>query len=351
VRVGSIERMTTGAASLVDEPTRFRADALTRVQVAAAWGLDAHDPAVGEPIRAYAPLDAARTLDQRCADLLDEVEEAAGGRLPPVVFVGSPTGSGWVNSAALTAVETWSRGRCASIALQYGAVRSQAAIPLLPLAARSIAGVIRATDQRARRAAASHDGARTKLVVWAESLGAWALLLALADDPDLLDLAMDVHVVWVGVPGPVLADPLLRGVLDRVVATGAAVATGDELDHLQLRAARSDVLLIHADDPVAHLPGVSLAWRPQQHTVPTALPAGTRIYRRPWLPLVTALRARRTLDLVTRPPSPTVLRGRHDYRYAAASALRACLQLPIEDLHVVQRLVAQRAASSSDFAA
>jgi len=340
--------MPDGQTALLDEPARFRADALDRAQLAAAWELRATDPAVAAPIRAYAALDESRTLEQRVRDCFDEVESAAAGALPDVVLIGSPTGSGWVNSAALTAVEAWTRGNCASVALQYGALRSQASIRALPLAATSITAMVREAARRIEQRS-STGAAPAQLVIWAESLGAWALLLALVEDPKLLDLPFPVHVVWVGVPGPALADPQLRATLDARSERTTLVASGDELDGLQLDPQRSDVLLTHADDPVAHLPGPSLAWRRQRHTVPTA---PTRLlYRTGWLPLFTALGARRTLDRVTRPPSPTQLRGVHDYRYAAANVLRAVLGLDRSDLHVVQRLVAQRAASVLDRAA
>ncbi|MBC7461345.1 MAG: alpha/beta-hydrolase family protein [Thermoleophilia bacterium] len=341
--------MTTGPKALLDEPARFRVDALDRAQLAAAWGIDATSSDVADPIRAYAELDPDHTLAQRCRAVLDDVEaQASDAGLPPVLLIGSPTGSGWVNSAALTAVEAWTRGRCASIALQYGALRSQASVRALPIAARSIAALVTEASQRIDAAGRS-DG--TTIVIWAESLGAWALLTALAEAPELLDLSCAVHVIWVGVPGPALADPRLRAALDARADITTYGATGDALDACALSPDRSDILLTHSDDPVAHLPGPSLVWRPQAHTVPTAIPAGTRLYRRRWMPLITALRARRTLDRVTRPPSPTLLRGVHDYRYAAASALRACLSLPRSDLPVVQRLIAQRAASVLDRAA
>lgn len=341
--------MTTGPTALLDEPRRFRTDALDRDTLAAAWGVDAHAGAVAEPIRAYGELDAGRSLADRCRAVFDDVEDQAGDSgLPSVLLIGSPTGSGWVNAAALTAVEAWTRGDCASIALQYGVLRSQASVRALPVAAQSIAALV---DEAARRVEAAGRTRDTTIILWAESLGAWALLVALAERPDLLDLSCAVHVIWVGVPGPALADPRLRAALDARAGVTTFAASGDVLDERDLAPDRSDIVLIHADDPVAHLPGTSLVWRPQAHTVPTAMPASARRYRRGWIPLVTALQARRTLDRVTRPPSPTHLRGVHDYRYAAASAVRACLSLPLTDLHVVQRLVAQRAASAVDWAA
>jgi hypothetical protein len=77
----------------------------------------------------------------------------------------------------------------------------------------------------------------------------------------------------------------------------------------------------------------------------------TRMYRRGWMPLLTALHARRTLDHVTRPAPSDRLRDRHDYRYAATAAVRACLQLPIEEQGRIELLVADHVANLAGGAA
>ena len=334
--------MTTDTPTPTDETRRFLTGAVATSTLAAAFSADAD---IAEPIRAYGPVGDDLTFAERSVRIFDEVEAACGGGLPPVVLIGAPTGSGWVNPAALAAVEGWTRGHCASVALQFGTARSQASSGALGAAIDSVEAIV---DEYRRRVASRPE---TQLVVWAESFGAWALLGALARRPDLLDVASGVHVIWVGVPGPALADPVLRATLDHQLEHALVVRSGDELDRRAARQPRGDVLLIHDDDPIPHLPGISLVWRPQRHTVPTMLPRATRIYRRGWLPLVTALHARRTLDLVTRPAPSDRLRDRHDYRYAAAAAIRACLDLPLDDQPRVEQLVADHVATRAGGAA
>jgi putative flippase GtrA len=241
------------------------------------------------PVRVYAGVRHGATANDRARHAVDELERL-GGLDARLLVVGSPTGTGYVNTAALTAAELLTDGDCASVAVQFGAARSQDSSGSFDAAVASLTALL---EQLATRARAG------RTVLWAESYGCWVLLEAIARaGPELVDRAVDA-VVAVGVPGPALADPRLRSRLD------------------ELR--EPSVVYIHDDDPVAHVPGASIAVRPQRHQLPVG-EDGTpppRMFRRGWLPLITALQVRRTIERETRPGAPGELRRPHDYRHAA----------------------------------
>jgi len=264
------------------------------------------------PVRVYAGVDHGSSAVERADRAVDKLARL-GGLERRLLVVCSPTGTGYVNTAALTAAELLSDGDCASVALQFGTARSTSSMGGLGAASASL----RALLERLAR----HDRpART--VLWAESFGSWALLDALVrNDRHGLARVAD-SVIVVGVPGPALIDGAMRARLDAIAGKGVVARDGADL--AREPAHGTHVLLIHDDDPVAHVPGTSIAWRPQRHTlrtgIDTTVPA--RRYRRGWLPVVTGLRARREIDDATRPGGPARLRREHDYRYAAFDLVR-----------------------------
>jgi uncharacterized membrane protein len=297
------------------EGRRFLAGAVTADRFAGAPGAQQRSP-----VRVFAGVGHAPGPELRVALALDELDRLGGlGRR--VLVVASPTGSGYVNTAALAAVELLTRGDCASIAVQVGTARSQASVGLLADAARAIGLVL---DGLAARL----DGRQTRprVVVWAESFGAWALLHELASGRDTAAWhgLVDAWLV-VGPPGPALADAAQRAALDGLAASWPVAA--DLAGVPPARSGARGVMYVHADDPVAHVPGASLAWRPQRHHLPA--PAGKgqplRRYRRRWLPVLTALRARADVDEATLPGGPAGMHRPHDYRYAATRLLASVL--------------------------
>lgn len=71
-----------------------------------------------QPIRVYAGLGSARELDARARLALEELKRV-GGFERPVLIVVTPTGTGWVDPAALDSVEYLHHGAVASVAMQY----------------------------------------------------------------------------------------------------------------------------------------------------------------------------------------------------------------------------------------
>src|SRR5262245_60554938 len=71
-----------------------------------------------EPVRVYVGLRSADTVEARARLALEELKRA-GGFERPVLVVITPTGTGWVDPAALNSLEYLHDGNVASVALQY----------------------------------------------------------------------------------------------------------------------------------------------------------------------------------------------------------------------------------------
>jgi uncharacterized membrane protein len=112
------------AASLVSwDDLGFRGrEFVTSGPTAAKISAFFNQPAL-EPIRVYVGLNAAETAKERAALALAELKRA-GGFERSILIVVVPTGTGWVDPAAMDTVEYLHRGDVASVALQYSYLTS-----------------------------------------------------------------------------------------------------------------------------------------------------------------------------------------------------------------------------------
>jgi len=76
-----------------------------------------------EPVRVYVGLRSAETLEARAKLALEELKRV-GGFERPVLVVVTPTGTGWVDPAAMDSLEYLHDGAVASVALQYSYLAS-----------------------------------------------------------------------------------------------------------------------------------------------------------------------------------------------------------------------------------
>ncbi|MEM1313548.1 MAG: alpha/beta-hydrolase family protein [Pseudomonadota bacterium] len=83
------------------------------------------------PIRIYVGLGAAETPDERAALALEELKRA-GGFERSVLVVVTPTGTGWIDEAAVDSVEHLHRGDTAIVAMQYSYLTSYVSLFLEP---------------------------------------------------------------------------------------------------------------------------------------------------------------------------------------------------------------------------
>ncbi|MGK6317111.1 alpha/beta hydrolase [Neorhizobium sp. DT-125] len=87
-------------------------------------------PAV-EPIRVYASLRAGNSATERAKLAFDELKRVGGFDRAVLVLI-TPTGTGWVDPAAIDTVEYLHRGDIASVALQYSYLSSPLSLLIEP---------------------------------------------------------------------------------------------------------------------------------------------------------------------------------------------------------------------------
>ena len=110
---------TGSAASLVAwedlgrRGREFVGGAATAAELEAFLGEEARDP-----LRVYVGLNAAETPEERARLALDELERV-GGFERSLLVIAVPTGSGWLDPAAITTLEYLHRGDVATVAVQY----------------------------------------------------------------------------------------------------------------------------------------------------------------------------------------------------------------------------------------
>ncbi|WP_426563962.1 alpha/beta-hydrolase family protein [Angustibacter sp. McL0619] len=210
---------------------QFVRHALTASEIGVVTGR----PAL-QPIRRYVGLSGAGP--QRQAALAVHALEVAGGFDRAAVLLVVPTGSGWVDPAAVGSAEYLYGGDIATVAVQYDDVPSWVAyLRGTGNGQRSASALVEAVRAQIDARPAGH---RPQLLVFGESLGALAGLHAPVQQTD--------GGLWVGVPGPARARA-------QRVAAGSA----------------TQQVLLHRDDPVA-------AWSPGLAVHDTAA------WHRPWVP-------------------------------------------------------------------
>lgn len=117
----------------------FIASGATAADISAVSGKQAL-----EPIRVYVGLAAAETAEERAALALEELRRVGGFEREALVVV-TPTGTGWIDPAALDAVEYLYRGDIASVALQYSYLSSPLSLLVQPEYGREAARAIFST--------------------------------------------------------------------------------------------------------------------------------------------------------------------------------------------------------------
>jgi uncharacterized membrane protein len=184
---------------------RTRPDAAT---IAAVTGRPARTP-----IRVYIGLGAAASPSRRAALAVAELERTGGFRRA-AVLMNVPTGSGWANPTAGSALEYLYGGDLATVVVQYAAAPSWAAYLRggegVQASTRALTDAIRA---RLNRIPARQ---RPRLLVYGESLGAWGGLRAY-DREDAaaagrgLGIARRIDgALWAGIPGSLPGQPPSR---------------------------------------------------------------------------------------------------------------------------------------------
>ncbi|MBT2134455.1 alpha/beta-hydrolase family protein [Croceibacterium sp. LX-88] len=150
-----------------------------------------------QPIRVYAGLNSADSVDQRARLALAELERV-GGFDKSVLVVIAPTGTGWVDAAAIDTLEYLHRGDVASVAIQYSYLASWLSLLVEPnYGSDSARALFRQVYDHWK---ALPKESRPRLYLYGLSLGA----LSSESSMDLFDVIEDPiqGAVWAGPPFP-----------------------------------------------------------------------------------------------------------------------------------------------------
>ena len=266
------------------------------------------------PIRVYVGLESAADEQARVDLVLAELDRS-GAFDRKWLLVDSPTGTGYVNYAAVNALEFLSRGDCATVAMQYAAKPSVLSLGQVNEGRRQARLLLDALHARLTAMPADR---RPKLVLFGESLGAWT-----SQDPfvdrgtrGLVETGID-HSIWIGTPHfskwkeQILFDD--RPDVDAgLVGVFSELAEWEALDAAAREKLRY-VMITHHDDGVAvfgpELMIQAPEWLGAPGTRPTHVPHAMR-----WVPTTTFFQV-----LVDMKNSANVVPGQfeakgHDYR-------------------------------------
>jgi uncharacterized membrane protein len=292
------------------------------------------EPKRNSPIRAYVGLESAATEGERVELALKELERT-GAYDRKYLMVVSPTGTGYVNYAAVSTLEFLSRGDCATVAMQYAARPSVLSLDRVKQGRAHMALLLDGIRQRMETMPAEQ---RPKVVLFGESLGAWTSQDPFVDKgaSGLAETGID-HAIWIGTPhfskwkNQVL-DPNAPEEDRTLVTVCSCIDDWHALDD-ETRAGVRYVMITHHDDGVA-LFGPEIAiqappWLGPSDTRPSHVPKGMR-----WMPTTTFFQV-----LVDMKNSANVVPGvfaakGHDYRADLLPFFRATLGFDVSDAQI-----------------
>lgn len=180
----------------------FTAKAPTVEQLTAFSGAPASDP-----IRVYASLDSADSLQARVDLAMEELDRTDAWDRSALI-VQTPSGNGEVGRINLAAPEFLLNGDIAQVAMQYGYAGSFTTMVTRPGAGDDAARALIAAVTE-RLASLPEDG-RPKLYVAGESLGSLSTEAAFDDLDDLVSSVDGALMI-----GPTLFNPIRNDVIDR----------------------------------------------------------------------------------------------------------------------------------------
>lgn len=270
-----------------------------------------------EPIRVYAGLDTAETIQGRVDVALRELERT-GAFQRDVLCVMTATGTGWIDPQAAAALEYIWAGDSALVSVQYSYLPSWISFLVDSVRAREAGAEL--FNRVYEEWASLPEGTRPLLLVFGESLGADGSEAAFSGVADLRNRTDGV--MWVGPPNfsrlwSRFVDDRNPGSLERLpnYQDGETVRFAGSLDDLQGMEEPWPpprvLYLQHASDPVVWWSPRLILRRPDWLTEPGA---GYVLESVRWYPLVTFLQL--TVDLAN---SIRVPPG-HGHNYASLLA-------------------------------
>ncbi len=281
--------------------------------------------AVAHPVRIYGGLALADTPAERVSIALDDLERAGGFDRSWLMLV-SPTGTGYVNYAAVGALEFLTKGDCATVALQYSARPSPISLDRVNEGREQFRLLVDAVMSRL-----STRGSVPRIVIFGESLGAWTSQDAFLHrgTEGLVEVGVD-HAVWIGTPyeskwkSQVLKED--RSDVDRsLVGVFNDIGEWDALDD-ETRAGIRYVMVTHHNDGVALFGASLLVRQPDWLGDPAERPPGVPRSQR-WIPVTTFVQTLIDMKNAARVVPGVFEADGHDYRADLPPFLRAVLGL------------------------
>jgi uncharacterized membrane protein len=300
-----------------------------------------------QPIRVYAPLQAATTSEERAELLLAEIDRTKALERPAFALF-SPTGSGYVNYVATETFEYLTRGNCASASIQYSVLPSALSLTKVDYATHQTRILVNGIVARLLAMPAEK---RPKFYLFGESLGSQVSeeMFRGTGTSGPVGMGLDA-ALWIGTPESTVFRREMWGT--RTVSEPPEVGPGafylpralrdwDALPQEQ-KDTVDFLLLQNGDDPIPKF-GASLVWkRPDwlgpDHTRPPGSPLGTR-----WLPVVSFITTFVDMQNALAPTPGVFQEGGHDYRVAIPDTLRQVFGLQASDEQMTKVQAALRA--------
>jgi uncharacterized membrane protein len=258
-----------------------------------------------DPIRVFAGVRSAESIEERCRLAVDELERLGAFERARILDC-SPTLRGYVSPVPVEAEEHLSGGDVASVVVQYFDRRTWLMPAKVPLAARTHRALLEALRERLAR-----ESDPPEVAVYGESLGAWASQNVFrGGGVRSLDAAGVGRALWIGTPFfSLLPRRLQKGQVpsdDRVgfVRTKELVAGEEHRRGLRF------VFVSRGTDPVTLFPGLELLWRRPEWLGPGD-----------WTPGVTFVQTLFDLMAATRWPGSVPRAFAHDYRLEGPAAV------------------------------
>lgn len=244
-----------------------------------------------QPLRVYVGLNAAVTLEAR-AELAAEELERVGGFARTTLVVAMPTGTGWMDPAAMEPLEHLHHGDVATVALQYSYLQSWISLLVQPEEAAEAGRALFAAVHR--RWQLLPEAERPRLYLYGLSLGAHSSQQSLRLH-EMLDSPIS-GAFWVGPPFvsqlwqtlTAERDPGSPAWLPRLT-TGRVVRFTNGRQGLQDGAAWGDVRIVflqYGSDPIVFFRPDSAVRQPDWMAMPRAPDVSDELR---WYPIITQL--------------------------------------------------------------
>ena len=284
------------------------------------------DEPATQPIRVYAPTQAATTPEERADLLLAEIDRT-GALQRPAFALFSPTGSGYVNYVATETFEYLTRGNCASASIQYSVLPSALSLTKVDYATHQTRILVNGIVARLMAMPAEK---RPKFYLFGESLGSQVSeeMFRGTGTSGPVGIGLDA-AFWIGTPASTVYRQELWG--NRTVTQPPEVGPGAfylprairDWDALpdEDKDAVDFLLLQNGDDPVPKF-AAPLVWKRPDWLGPSdTRPPGSPLRTR-WLPVVTFVTTFIDLQNALVPTPGIFQEGGHDYRLVIPETLR-----------------------------